>query len=91
MSGSGYKSLDKILDLLYNYVTFLNRTMTSSSHVVTEDGGRQNMYAKEPQIEVMDQDYATQAELANGRWAMIGWVAAIGAYVTTGQIIPGIF
>jgi hypothetical protein len=91
MSGSGYKSLDKILDLLYNYVTFLNRTMTSSSHVVTEDGGRQNMYAKEPQIEVMDQDYATQAELANGRWAMVGWVAAIGAYVTTGQIIPGIF
>ena len=91
MSGSGYKSLDKILDLLYNYVTFLNRTMTSSSHVVTEDGGRQNMYAKEPQIEVMDQDYETQAELANGRWAMVGWVAAIGAYVTTGQIIPGIF
>ena len=91
MSGSGYKSLDKILDLLYNYVTFLNRTMTSSSHVVTEDGGRQNMYAKEPQIEVMDQDYATQAELANGRWAMVGWDAAIGAYVTTGQIIPGIF
>ena len=91
MSGSGYKSLDKILDLLYNYVTFLNRTMTSSSHVVTEDGGRQNMYAKEPQIEVMDQDYVTQADLANGRWAMVGWVAAIGAYVTTGQIIPGIF
>ena len=91
MSGSGYKSLDKILDLLYNYVTFLNRTMTSSSHVVTEDGGRQNMYAKEPQIEVMDQDYATQAALANGRWAMVGFVAAIGAYVTTGQIIPGIF
>ena len=39
----------------------------------------------------MDQDYAKEAELANGRWAMIGWVAAIGAYVTTGQIIPGIF
>ena len=65
--------------------------MTSSSNVITEDGGRQNMYAKEPQIEVIDQDYATQAELANGRWAMIGFVAAIGAYVTTGNIIPGIF
>ena len=45
--------------------------------VTTEDGGRQNMYAKEPQVEVMDQDYATQAELANGRWAMVGWVAAL--------------
>ena len=91
MSGSGYKSLDKILDLLYNYVTFLNRTMTSSSHVVTEDGGRQNMYAREPRVEVIDQEYGPAAELANGRWAMIGFVAAIGAYVTTGQIIPGVF
>ena len=65
--------------------------MTSSSHVVTEDGGRQNMYAKEPQVEVVDIDQSKAAELANGRWAMIGFVAAIGAYVTTGQIIPGIF
>ena len=28
---------------------------------------------------------------ANGRAAMIGFVALIGAYVTTGQIIPGVF
>ena len=27
----------------------------------------------------------------NGRWAMIGMIALLGAYVTTGQIIPGIF
>ncbi len=65
--------------------------MTSSSNVITEDGGRQNVYGKEPQIEVMDVDQSAQAELTNGRWAMIGFVAAIGAYVTTGQIIPGIF
>ena len=70
---------------------FLNTKMTSSSNVVTEDGGRQNMYAKEPQVEVMDVDQSKAAELANGRWAMIGFVAAIGAYVTTGQIIPGLF
>ena len=78
--------------MLYNIVTFLNTTMTnSSSTVTTEDGGRQNMFAAEPQIEVMDVDQSKQAELTNGRWAMIGFVAAIGAYVTTGQIIPGIF
>ena len=65
--------------------------MTSSSNVITEDGGRQNVYGKEPQIEVMDVDQSKAAELTNGRWAMIGFVAAIGAYVTTGQIIPGIF
>ena len=59
--------------------------------VTTEDGGRQNMFASEPQVEVMEVDQNKAAELANGRWAMIGFVAAIGAYITTGQIIPGIF
>ena len=29
------------------------------------------------------------AETLNGRIAMIGLIAAIGAYLTTGQIIPG--
>ena len=48
-------------------------------------------FASEPQIEVMNTTYSKEAELANGRWAMIGFVAAIGAYVTTGQIIPGLF
>jgi hypothetical protein len=59
--------------------------------VTTEDGGRQNMYAKEPRMEVLEEEYAPAAEMANGRWAMIGFVAAIGAYASTGQIIPGIF
>ena len=31
------------------------------------------------------------AEKLNGRFAMMGFVALIGAYVTTGQIIPGWF
>jgi len=64
---------------------------SSSSTVTTEDGGRQNIYANEPQMRVMDpQDQLTRAELTNGRWAMMGFWAAVGAYVTTGQIIPGI-
>ena len=29
------------------------------------------------------------AEKLNGRLAMIGFISAIGAYLTTGQIIPG--
>ena len=32
-----------------------------------------------------------EAEKFNGWMAMIGIVAALGAYATTGQIIPGIF
>ena len=30
------------------------------------------------------------AERLNGRFAMLGFIAAVGAYLTTGQIIPGI-
>tara|TARA_B100000963_G_scaffold328322_1_gene316717 strand:- start:231 stop:371 length:141 start_codon:yes stop_codon:yes gene_type:complete len=29
------------------------------------------------------------AERFNGRFAMMGFIALIGAYLTTGQIIPG--
>ena len=31
------------------------------------------------------------AEKLNGRLAMLGFIAAVGAYATTGNIIPGIF
>ena len=40
---------------------------------------------------VSDEGYPQNAEKVNGRWAMIGLVALVGAYVSTGQIIPGIF
>ena len=36
-------------------------------------------------------NYPEEAEKVNARWAMIGFIALIGAYTTTGQIIPGIF
>tara|TARA_Y100001978_G_C23567891_1_gene372597 strand:+ start:556 stop:690 length:135 start_codon:yes stop_codon:yes gene_type:complete len=29
------------------------------------------------------------AEKINGRFAMMGFIALIGAYLTTGQVIPG--
>ena len=32
-----------------------------------------------------------EAAWFNGWAAMLGFVAAVGAYVTTGQIVPGIF
>jgi hypothetical protein len=61
--------------------------------VTTEDGGRQNMFAKEPQIKVMEVTvtHNEKAEMLNGRLAMLGIIAALGAYAITGQIIPGIF
>tara|TARA_B100000212_G_scaffold314254_1_gene267682 strand:+ start:10 stop:201 length:192 start_codon:yes stop_codon:yes gene_type:complete len=36
-------------------------------------------------------NYTREAEKANGRWAMLGIVALVGAYLSTGQIIPGIY
>lgn len=31
------------------------------------------------------------SEKLNGRLAMLGFVVAVGTYLTTGQIIPGVF
>ena len=70
--------------------------------VTTEDGGRTNLYATEPRMYIdpkieeltMKDAYEThneKAERLNGRFAMMGVIAAIGAYATTGQLIPGIF
>ena len=64
----------------------------TSSHIITEYG-KQNIFAKETQPRLVD-DYTNhfeEAEKANGRWAMLGFVALLGAYITTGQIIPGVF
>jgi hypothetical protein len=69
---------------------------------VTEDGGRLNAYAKEPRMYIdpkieeqqMKDAYEThneKAEKLNGRFAMMGIIAALGAYATTGQIIPGLW
>ena len=35
--------------------------------------------------------YAQRAEKLNGRLAMLGFVIAVGTYITTGQILPGVF
>ncbi len=50
-----------------------------------------NIHATEPQVQVIDVDYYENAERVNGQLAMLGFIAAIGSYIFTGQIIPGIF
>tara|TARA_Y100001973_G_C4921634_1_gene196694 strand:- start:110 stop:301 length:192 start_codon:yes stop_codon:yes gene_type:complete len=59
----------------------------------TNEFGQQNVWAKEPQMKVMEVSvtHNERAEQLNGRLAMLGFIAAIGAYVTTGQILPGVF
>ena len=61
--------------------------------VTTEDGGRTNIYAKEPQMKVQEISvtHNEKAEQLNGRLAMLGVIAAIGAYAVSGQLIPGLW
>ena len=69
--------------------------LSFNSMTVITEYGKQNIFAKEPPIEIMNENEENflmeQAERTNGQLAMLGFVAALGAYITTGQIIPGIF
>jgi hypothetical protein len=66
--------------------------------VVTEDGGRTNMYASEPRMYISQTDaerygletYAEKAEKLNGRTAMMGFVAALLSYAFTGKLFFGV-
>jgi hypothetical protein len=61
--------------------------------VKVEDDGRINVFAKEPPIEIMDvtETHNERAERLNGRAAMIGFVAAVISYLTTGKLFFGIY
>ena len=70
--------------------------------VTSNEFGQQNMWAREPEMyidpiirEKMEknayQTHNERAEMLNGRFAMIGIIAAFGAYALTGQIIPGVW
>jgi Chlorophyll A-B binding protein len=65
--------------------------------VVTNDLGQTNIFAKEPKMYVDPQHkengmgFNERNEILNGRLAMLGVVAALGAYALTGQILPGIW
>jgi len=66
--------------------------ITKTTLVVTEYG-KQNMFAYEAPMELDENytNYPEEAEKTNGRWAMIGFIALILSYVSTGQIIPGVY
>lgn len=63
--------------------------------VTTEDGNRQNLFAVEPQMYITEEPqmfgFNDRVEILNGRLAMLGFVAAVGAYALTGQVIPGVW
>ena len=46
------------------------------------------MINSNPKVKTIEKEKVV-AETLNGRFAMLGLIAAVGAYLTTGQIIPG--
>jgi len=66
--------------------------LAKKSLVVTEYG-KQNMFAYEAPMQLVENytSYPQEAEKANGRWAMLGFLALLVSYISTGQIVPGVF
>tara|TARA_A100001201_G_C4043267_1_gene187381 strand:+ start:208 stop:426 length:219 start_codon:yes stop_codon:yes gene_type:complete len=62
--------------------------------VTTNEFGQQNMFAKEPQMYVDKTEaerygyetHAERAEKLNGRVAMLGFIAAVVSYATSGSL-----
>jgi len=89
---------DRIFHLENSYFTFIHinaipvMTTSSSSQVITEYG-KQNIFGRETQPQLVEDytSYPEEAEKTNGRWAMIGMISLLVSYFSTGQIIPRIF
>lgn len=66
--------------------------------ITTNERGEQNMFANEPKMYITEEDmqqneietYAERAEKLNGRFAMMGFVAAIVSYAITGHLFFGV-
>ena len=66
--------------------------------VTSNEFGQQNLFAKEPNMYISDEDakkYGMQshnerAEILNGRFAMMGFVSAVVSYLTTGHFFFGV-
>ena len=62
--------------------------------VTKNEFGQVNMWAKEPSMYMTKEDlerygiepYAEKAERMNGRWAMMGFAAAVISYATSGSV-----
>jgi hypothetical protein len=74
---------------------FRNKTKMT---VTTNEHGQQNMFASEPAMYISDEDaikygmmtHNERAELANGRWAMLGIIAGFVSYAITGNLFFGL-
>ena len=70
----------------------MTSSTSSMDRYTTTEYGKQNMFASEPEMRMVEDypGYWQNAEMVNGRLAMIGFFAAIHNYAIFGWIIPGI-
>lgn len=67
--------------------------------VTTDESKKMNVFAKEPQMYITEEDmarheeqtYAEKAELYNSRAAMLGILAGFISYALTGKLFFGVF
>ena len=74
-----------IVSLTALLVTYLTKQFQEENLIHSNTNQMTNTKTKTKTIE----KEKVIAETLNGRFAMIGLIAAVGAYLTTGQIIPG--
>ncbi len=80
---SGFLALIVLLTVVL--VAYLTKQFQNENSNYLSSNQMKNTKAKVKTIE----KEKVVAETLNGRFAMLGLIAAVGAYLTTGQIIPG--
>jgi len=71
----------------------MTSSTSSMDRYTTTEYGKQNMFASEPEMRMVENypGYWKNAEMVNGRLAMIGFFAAVHNYILFGAVMPGIF
>ena len=74
-----------IVSLTAILVAYLTNQFQNENSNYLSSNSMKNLNTK---VKTIEQEKVV-AETLNGRFAMLGLIAAVGAYLTTGQIIPG--
>ena len=74
-----------IVSITSLFIAYLTKQFQEENILYSNNSQKKNsnLYTKKVEKEKV------VAEILNGRFAMIGLIAALGAYLTTGQIVPG--